>query len=94
MLPYFNDLFREQQNEIDDYNKEIKTTVFYGMRQAFATVPDIYKNYIGDVSEEHWQAILSDPYLKNKTVKYILDLETVHMQQTNIVLLVFYCIKK
>jgi hypothetical protein len=61
LLPYFNDLFREQQNEIDDYNEEIKTTVFNGMRQAFETVPDIYKNYIGDVSEEHGKPYCPTP---------------------------------
>ncbi len=74
LLPYFNDLFREQQNEIDDYNEEIKSTVFGDMKKTLETEPDAYKRMLGNYSEEYVDKILSNPYLKNSIAKYMNNL--------------------
>lgn len=74
LLPYFNDLFREYQNELDDYNEEIKTSSFKEKYSNYDVYPKRYMFRMGLFPEDDAKAILDDPLLKNSAVSHVTNL--------------------
>jgi hypothetical protein len=77
LLPYFNNLYFEIQNEIDDYNTFIKNTVMIDSREDLKTNPKITDYRAGKYPDEALEFYFKDPFLKNKSSKYMNDLKNI-----------------
>jgi hypothetical protein len=77
LLPYFNTLYVEMQNDIDDYNTYIKNTAMIDGREDLKTNPKIADYIAGRYPEEAMEYFFKDPFLKNKSIKYINDLKNI-----------------
>ena len=78
LLPYFNQLFREYQNELDDYNQAIKDYANNKRRNDFESNPNNYLWYTDRVyDEDEAKNILNDPYLKNKIIGHAFYLNRI-----------------
>jgi hypothetical protein len=72
LLPYFNDLFREYQHELDDYNEAIKKDAINSRLNDFDTEPKNYLYYISYAyNDEEARTVVNDPYLKNKATRHL-----------------------
>jgi hypothetical protein len=74
LLPFFNTLYVEMQNDIDDYNLFIKNTVMIDGREDAKTNPKFADYNWGRYPDEALEYYFKDPFLKNKTSIYINDL--------------------
>ena len=78
LLPYFNQLFREYQNELDDYNEAIKDYANNERYDDFETNPNSYLWYTDRVyDDDEAKTILNDPYLKNKIIGHAFYLNRI-----------------
>jgi hypothetical protein len=77
LLPYFNNLYFEIQNEIDDYNTFIKNTVMIDGSEDLKTHPKIADYNAGKHPDEAMEFYFKDPFLKNKSSKYMNDLKNI-----------------
>lgn len=73
LLPHFNNLYFEIQNEIDDYNTQIKNTVI-GQREDFKANPKMADYRLTKNRDEASEYFFKDPFLKNKSSIYMNDL--------------------
>ena len=74
LLPHFNNLYVEMQNDIDDYNTYIKKTVMIDGREDLKNNPKAADYYAGKYQDEALEFFFKDPFLKNKSSIYINDL--------------------
>ncbi len=74
LLPHFNNLYVEMQNDIDDYNTYIKNTVMIDGREDLKTNPKVADYIFGRYPEEAMEYYFKDPFLKNKSSIYMNDL--------------------
>ena len=74
LIPYFNNLYFEIQNEIDDYNTFIKNTVMIDGSEDFKSQPKLAEYIMGRNPDEAMDYYFNDPFLKNKSSKYMNDL--------------------
>lgn len=74
LLPHFNTLYVEMQNDIDDYNTFIKNTVMVDGSAIFKTNPKIADYMWGKYPEEGLENFFNNPYLRNRSFQYINDL--------------------
>ena len=74
LIPHLNNLYFEIQNEIDDYNTFIKNTVMIDSRKDQMTNPKEADYVIGRYPDEAMAYYFKDPFLKNKSSKYMNDL--------------------
>ena len=74
LLPHFNSLYVEMQNDIDDYNTYIKNTVMIDGREVLKTNPKVADYIFGRYPEEAMEFYFKDPFLKNRSFKYMNDL--------------------
>jgi hypothetical protein len=77
LLPHFNNLYVEMQNDIDDYNSHIKNTVMVDGRKKEMANPKSADYQYGRYPEEAMEFYFKDPYLKNMSAKYINDLRNI-----------------
>lgn len=73
VLPHFNTLYVELQNDVDDYNLRVKTTV-YGTYDDYGTNPKFRDFVRGKYPDEAAAFFVNDPFLKNRTATFIHDL--------------------
>lgn len=74
LLPSFNTLYVEMQNDIDDYNSFIKNTVMIDGRENIKSNPKIADYAWGRYPDEALEFYFKDPFLKNRSYLYINDL--------------------
>ena len=73
VLPHFNTLYAELQNDVDDYNTRVKTTV-YGTYDDYRKNPKFTDFERGKYPDEAAAFFVNDPFLKNRTATFIQDL--------------------
>jgi len=74
ILPFFNDLYVEKQNDINDYNETIKNT-WVLHRNSYNKNPIYADLNLGILSrEESLRYLFNDPFIKNRTMTYLNDL--------------------
>jgi hypothetical protein len=83
LLPYFNNLYVEMQNDIDDYNTYIKNTVMIDGRAHLKTNPKAAEYFVNSNSDEALEYYFKDPFLKNKSAKYMNDLNNISFAANN-----------
>ena len=77
LLPYFNLLYIEMQNDIDDYNTFIKNTAMIGGKELNSKYPRFAEYQLGRYPKEAQRVYYNDPGLKNHTFFYINDLRNI-----------------
>lgn len=78
IIPFLNDLYVEKQNDIDDYNEVMKKTVMENNRFERFQKPEHADYLFGNLTEEEgFQYFVEDPFLKNRTLLYMSDLELI-----------------
>lgn len=77
LLPHFSSLYIEMQNDIDDYNTFIKNTTMVDGREILKTNPKLADYQWDRFADEAQESYFNDPFLKNRTFKYINDLENI-----------------
>ena len=77
ILSFFNDLYVEKQNDINDYNETIKNT--WVLNRNSNNKNPIYADLnLGILSEEEsLRHLFNDPYIKNRTMTYLNDLRNI-----------------
>lgn len=77
ILPFFNDLYVEKQNDINDYNETIKNT-WVLHRNSYNKNPIYADLNLGILSrEESLRYLFNDPFIKNRTMTYLNDLRNI-----------------
>ncbi|MGB0916568.1 MAG: DUF6090 family protein [Flavobacteriales bacterium] len=79
LLPHFNNLHVELQNDIDDFNTRLKNTVHQGRDADRLSNPKLADYHLGKYPEEAADYFVNDPLLKNRTSFYMLDLNQLQM---------------
>ncbi len=77
LLPDFNYLYVEMQNDIDDYNAIIKNTVMRVNREQEMTNPKLTDYILGKYPEEGAHYWIHASNLKNKVFYYLNDLRNI-----------------
>ncbi|NNK80687.1 MAG: hypothetical protein HKO93_04240 [Flavobacteriales bacterium] len=74
LLPHLNQLHVELQNDIDDFNARLKHSVHQVRDESKRATPQMSEFFRNPRTEEAAEYFLNDPYLKNTTTYYMLDL--------------------
>lgn len=77
LLPHFNLLYIEMQNDIDDYNTFIKNTSMIEGQNFTNKYPRFADYQFGRYPEEFQEVFFHDPDLKNVTFNFINDLRNI-----------------
>ena len=74
LLPDFNNIFREIQNEVDDYNTQIKAQADNNWMENFETNPEFSEYLTSNFAHKNSYKIIENPYLKNSTMSFMNSL--------------------
>lgn len=78
LLPHFNHLYVELQNDIDDYNTAIKDAVYNNFFSELKSNPNHSNEiWLEDYEEEKINYHINDPYFKNKITGYMSTLSNI-----------------
>jgi hypothetical protein len=77
LLPHFNSLYVEMQNDIDDYNEHIQNAAMIDGRADFKTNPKLADYYEGRYPEEAMEYYFNNPFLRNNSLLFINGLSNI-----------------